>query len=134
MIDTTKIEQRLSALKDTEEGNKPFNKWTTETRYQVALSNFNAVTKRNTEILNHRGELVIDNYNIVRLEDVEDGGDDYYWCYNKWVGWKGMDEQDEGKYQASCVGGHIRLKGFIPDEEYDRLVYVWNLNNFVKAI
>lgn len=134
MIDTTELEKRLKELEGTEESNKPFNKWTSDTRYQIVLDNFNSIKRRNQLIIYRKHQLVIDDFKIVRLDDVEDGGDDYYWVYNQWVGMKGIDEQKTGKYQASCVGEFTPLKGIIPDDDYYRMVHIWNLNNYVKAI
>lgn len=96
--------------------------------------NSSLVLELNEEIQNHRGELVIHRFQIVRLEDVIDEGDDYYWVYNKFKGCDGLDENDKGLYEASCVGSHTRIKGFIPDEKYNRILNTWNLNNYVKAI
>lgn len=134
MIDTKQLEEQIKQLEGTEEGNKHFNKWTTETKYDVALNHLNSVKRRNMLIADRKHQLVIDNFKIVRLDDVEDGGDDYYWIYNQWVGLKGMYEQKDGKYVASCAGEFIPLKGIIPDKDYNRLVYIWNLNNYVKAV
>jgi hypothetical protein len=68
--------------------------------------------------------LVLDYFEVVRLVDVIDGEDDYYWVY----------DTKKGIVHSSCVGGWIPLKGKIEDENYDRLVRVWNLNNIEKAI
>lgn len=134
MIDTSELEKKIDFFKDTEEGSKPFNKWTIETRYETLLNFLNSIKMRNQLIIDRKHQLVIDNFKIVRLDDVEDGGDDYYWVYNRWVGMKGMDEQQTGKYQASCVGEFTPLKGIIPDDDYYRMVHIWNLNNYVKAV
>ena len=58
------------------------------------------------------------------LVDVIDGEDDYYWVY----------DSRKGIYHSSCVGGWTPLKGFIKQEDYDRMVRIWNLNNIEKAI
>lgn len=133
MIDIKELEEKLEEVSKTDTG-KPFNKWIPETRTEMVMQSIENCKERNREIELHKGELVIDGNKIVRLEDVIDGEDDYYWVYNDWVGWKGMDEQNEGTYLASCVGCHILLKGFIPDEDYKRMVYQWNLNNFIQAV
>lgn len=100
------------------------------------ICDFKNVTELNNEIMNHKGELVIHEelHTIVRLDDVVDKVEDYYWVYNKWVGLKGMYEENDGKFLSTCVCQHIRLKGFIPDKEYNRMLYFWNNNNYVKAI
>lgn len=72
---------------------------------------------RNTLVLDRCGELV-------RLVDVVDGKDDFYWIYDK----------KEGPYMSSCVIDWIPLKGFIPDDKYEGLVFIWNLNNKEPAI
>lgn len=76
------------------------------------------------ELKPYQNTLVIDGFEIVRLVDVIDGGDDYYWVY----------DSHKGIYWSTCVGGWIPLKGFIDQEKYDNLVRVWNLNNIEKVI
>ncbi len=72
-----------------------------------------------------KNTLVIDDFDkVVRLVDVVDGEDDYYWVYDCM----------QGLYHSSCVGGWIPLKGFVEQEKYDRMVRIWNLNNKEKAI
>ena len=66
-----------------------------------------------------RNTLVIDDFDtVVRLVDVIDGEDDYYWVY----------DSREGMYHSSCVGGWIPLKGFVEQEKYEKMVSIWNLN------
>lgn len=73
-----------------------------------------------------RNTLVIDDFDkVVRLVDVVDGEDDYYWVY---------DDRQQGIRWESCVGSWTPLKGFIQPDRYDRLVRIWNLNNIEKAI
>ena len=76
------------------------------------------------ELEPYKNTLVIDNFQIVRLVDVVDGKNDYYWVYDGY----------RGEYWSSCVMDFIPLKGFIDDKKYSRLVNVWNLNNIEKAI
>jgi len=76
------------------------------------------------ELEPYRNTLVLDYFELVRLVDVIDGEDDYYWVY----------DTKKGIVHSSCVGGWIPLKGKIEDENYDGLVRVWNLNNIEKAI
>jgi hypothetical protein len=132
MINIKELEDRLQEILKTETG-KPFNKFITETRTELMIDSINNCKERNLEIEQHKYELVIDGAKIVRLLDVEDGDKDYYWVYNEWIGLLGTSNKT-GKYLASCVCEHIRLKGYIPKEDYDRLVYNWNLNNSEKAI
>lgn len=78
-----------------------------------------------TEVEPYKNTLVIDDFDtVVRLVDVIDGDDDYYWVY----------ESRNRIYYSSCVGGWIPLKGFIEQEKYDRMVRIWNLNNINKAV
>ena len=133
MIDIKKLEKRLEEISKTDNG-EPFNKFIPETRTEMLMTSIENCKERNLQIELHKGELVIDHNKIVRLNDVIDGEDDYYWSYNAWVGLKGLYEEKDGIYLASCVVGHILLKGFIPDDEYNRIVYQWNLNNFIKAV
>lgn len=77
------------------------------------------------EVEPYKNTLVIDDFDtVVRLVDVIDGDDDYYWVY----------ESRNRIYYSSCVGGWIPLKGFIEQEKYDRMVRMWNLNNINKAV
>lgn len=72
-----------------------------------------------------KNTLVIGSFdNIVRLVDVIDGGDDYYWVY----------DSRTGITNVSCCGKWVALKGFIPDKKYNKLVDVWNLNNIERAL
>jgi hypothetical protein len=133
MIDPTKVNKRLEWCIGNKQ-DQPFNKWTAESIIDMARRSVELVERLNDEIINYKHELVINGYEIVRLDDVYDGGDDYYWIYNKWVGLKGLGEEKTGEEHASCVGRHTLLKGFIPEKEYEQMVWVWNANNFVKAI
>jgi len=77
------------------------------------------------ELKPYKNTLVIGHFNeVVRLVGVNEDEDDYYWIY----------DSKEGKSYESCVGGWVALKGVIPDEDYERLLRVWNLNNIEKAI
>jgi hypothetical protein len=83
------------------------------------------LTKLKAELEPFKNTLVIDNLdNVVRLVDVIDDEDDYYWVY----------DSKQGIYHSSCVGEWIPLKGFVEQKKYDNLVYMWNLNNIEKAI
>jgi len=72
-----------------------------------------------------KNTLVIgDFFEVVRLVDVKENEFDYYWVYDSW----------KGESYGSCAGRWIPLKGFIKQEDYERLLFVWNLNNIEKAI
>ena len=124
MIDIKELELHLEKCLLNEDG-KPFNRFTKETKSEMAKISLDNTISLNKEIEEHKNELVIYETKIVRLEDVIDGTDDYYWIYD---GWRGET------HVGSCVGTHIRLKGFLPDGEYNRLVYNWNLNNVKKSV
>jgi len=130
MIDISIYEKRLEECLKTETG-KPYNKWTTETRSELAKQSLELAQNLIKEFEQHKNELVIDNYNVVRLFDLDSDKYDMYWCYEKQVG--GM-LNDTIKYESSCIIGHIYLKGVLPDTEYDELVRVWNLNNINNVI
>jgi len=84
----------------------------------------NTFEKLKRELAPYKNTLVIDdNYKVTRLVDIVDGGEDYYWV---------VDDMKRLIHQ-SCVGGWIPLKGFIREEEYNRLVRRWNLNNVEKV-
>lgn len=80
--------------------------------------------KLKQELEPYRNTLVLDLFKVVRLVDVIDGQDDYYWVY----------DTHHGIYHSSCVGGFVPLKGHIEQVEYNRLVNMWNLNNIEKAV
>ena len=123
MIELKKFEDSLLNCQLNETG-KPFNKWGPETRTEMLQRSLKLVKELNSEIVLHKHELVIDDYKIVRLDDVIDDDDDFYWYYTSCT----------ESYLASCVCQHTLLKEFIPDNEYTELVRVWNLNNLDKAI
>jgi hypothetical protein len=66
-----------------------------------------------------------DTAKVVRLIGVDGRDDDYYWVF----------ESSGGRiYLSSCVMGWTALKGVIPNEDYERLVRIWNLNLENQAI
>ena len=67
----------------------------------------------------HKGELVLSHHEAVRLVGFDEDEDDYYYV---------VHSLKSGKYLESCVGSLCPLKGFLPDEEYDKLVRVFDLN------
>ena len=72
---------------------------------------------KNTLVIN-------DLFEVVRLVDVIEDDFDFYWVY------------DTGKSitYSSCLGGWIGLKGCIDDDNYNRMVRIWNLNHVEKAV
>lgn len=77
------------------------------------------------EVKQYKNTLVIGSFDeIVRLIDVIDGESDFYWVYDTWK---------EIRHE-SCLIPWIPIKGFIPDDKYEGLVKIWNLNNIEKAI
>lgn len=71
----------------------------------------------------YKGTLVLDHFQVVRLVDVVDGGDDFYWVY----------DTHTGIIHASCVVFWLPLKGKLDNKDYNRLVSVWNLNHTEPA-
>jgi len=67
----------------------------------------------------HKGELLLDFHEVVRLVGFDEDEDDYYYV---------LHSLRSGKYLESCVGSLCPLKGFIPDKEYNELVRVFDLN------
>lgn len=84
----------------------------------------NILTTLKAELEPFRNTLVIDFEKVVRLVDVIDEEDDFYWVY----------DSRQGIYYSSCVGGWTPLKGFVDQEKYRRMVLIWNLNNVEDAI
>lgn len=67
----------------------------------------------------HRGELVLNYFEVVRLDGLGDiPDDDYYFRLS------GKD----GATLLSCVGRMFLLKGFLPDGDYNELERVFNLS------
>lgn len=71
-----------------------------------------------------RGEIVLDHFNTVRLLGWTDQfEEDYYWVYLI------RDREGTPKLSySSCVGGPIRLKGSLPDFEYQMLDNLAGMN------
>lgn len=76
------------------------------------------------ELEPYKDTLVLDYFEVVRLVDVFEDEDDFYWVY----------DSHKGLVHSSCVVGWTPLKGTLGDEDYNELVRVWNLNNVEKAI
>lgn len=67
----------------------------------------------------HRGEIMLDMFDIVRLEEIVDGEDDFYYVYRKVY---------KGVHYSSYVGSPILLKGQISDKEYKFLEEIFFRN------
>lgn len=72
----------------------------------------------------YKNTLVLDYFSVVRLVDVIEEEDDNYWVY----------DTKKGITHVSCVIEFITLKDKLDENDYKRLVYIWNLNNIEKAI
>lgn len=70
--------------------------------------------------------VVMDSWDgLLKLEDVEDHGDDYYWVCT--------DKRDNTKCQ-SCLMGFTPLKGHVNDGDYQRMKQLWNNNSENKVL
>jgi len=84
----------------------------------------NKLQELKKEIKPYINTLVLDLFEVVRLVDVIDGEDDYYWKF----------DSQEQIYTSSCVVGFISLKDKLDTKTYENLVRIWNLNSVEKAI
>ena len=71
-------------------------------------------------IKQHTGELMLDCFEVVRFEGVidEDEYDNYYRVFST----------TKGICRTSCVGKLIPLKGVLPEQDYNHLESVFNIN------
>jgi hypothetical protein len=67
----------------------------------------------------HKGELLLDFHEVVRLVGFDEDDQDYYYV---------LHSLKSGKYLESCVGALYPLKGVLPEKEYDCLVSIFDLN------
>jgi hypothetical protein len=72
----------------------------------------------------HKGELMLDYFDVVRLIGFDEDDDD---CYYK------VQAVKRGVYSTSCIGWLIPLKGVLPKEDYSDLERVFNLNVGVET-
>ena len=71
----------------------------------------------------HLGEMVLDGFEVVRLEGFYDGAEDYYYIF------RSIDRGvNKGRYYCSCCISFVPLKKKIKKAEYKNLVRVFNLN------
>ena len=78
------------------------------------------------ELEPYKNTLVLDFCKIVRLVDVVEEPEDFYWVYAQW-------RLGKTTY-SSCVMGWTPLKGNLPDKIYKQLVHNWNMNHVEQAI
>jgi len=71
------------------------------------------------EIEEHKGELVLDLFKVVKLEGFYEDGRDYFYVFRS---------LDKGRYHSSCVGGFAPLKGLINEEYYSNLMRAFDSN------
>jgi hypothetical protein len=67
----------------------------------------------------HKGELLLNSHEVVKLIGFDEDEDDYYYVLHSLI---------NGKYLESCVGALYPLKGVLPNKEYDCLVNIFNIN------
>lgn len=70
----------------------------------------------------HKGELVLDLFEVVKLVGFDEDKHDYYYryfCLNR------------GHYRSTCVLGFVTLKGKVDDDDYKRLEAVWKSNETI---
>jgi hypothetical protein len=71
-------------------------------------------------IKQHTGELMLDSFEVVRFEGVIDEDEyDYYWR---------LLSPTRGIYRTSCVMTPILLKEVLPEQDYNHLESVFNIN------
>jgi len=73
----------------------------------------------------HLDEFVLDGFEVVKFRKeyggVIDDGWDYCWHFEK----SGVNGYT---YYSSCCFGWTALKGVLPDDEYNEIGRIWNLN------
>lgn len=96
---------------------------TAQSQPSAVVSQKTVLEKLQETIQPFQNTLVLYGFAMYRLVEVVDG--DYYYYY----------VLDDGKQEiwASCVGEVIRLKGVLPNQQYNRLVIVWNQNASQRA-
>jgi len=71
------------------------------------------------QIKKHNGELVLDLFEVVKLEGFYEDEEDYYYIYRNLIG---------EKIYSSCVGSFIPLKSQLNRKYYNELLRIFNLN------
>lgn len=72
-----------------------------------------------------RGQLVLVDFRVALFVDIHYGRHGLYYKF-------AFESREVASYEASAYSP-IPLKGIIPDEEYNRMVYIWNNNNIYEA-
>lgn len=75
------------------------------------------------EIENHKNELVLNFFEVVKLIGFCEGEEDYYYE---------VLSLKTGKTYLSCVGKLIWLKNVISNEDYNMLEHIFKLNEGIK--
>lgn len=75
--------------------------------------------KMQKEIKTQKGNLVLNLLEVVLLIDVTHDDEDFYWVYIS---------LDTGLVYGSAVVNWIPLKNYIPEDQYNRLKSLWDLN------
>jgi hypothetical protein len=75
------------------------------------------------EVKKHKGELVLDFLEVVRLEGLDEEPvivpEDFYYVFYS---------INKGRYLSSCAGGFTPLKGLIKDKDYKYIKRQFDLN------
>ena len=77
-------------------------------------------TKLTAFVEAHRGELILNYFEVVRLDGLLDEPDDDYYFI--------LSGKEGRENYLSCVGRLMLLKGFLADEDYNELERVFDLN------
>ena len=77
------------------------------------------IVKLKREVEKHKGELVLDMFNVVMLVGFSEDSEDYYYEYL----------QSNGEtIKSSCVGDFIPLKDSLPKKQYAYLCDIFYIN------
>ena len=71
------------------------------------------------EVEKYKGQLVLDSFDVVMIEDFMSDNEDNYYGFRTWT---------NKHYWSSCVGSFTPLKRRLSKKEYSRLLYQFNLN------
>lgn len=71
------------------------------------------------EMEGYGNTLVLDDFNVVMLLNVEEHKEDFYWVLEKF---------DDTIYYKSCCGGWLPLLDYLPEDKYTELKNIWEMN------